>query len=109
MEQKTPPPTPIRMADMGPTKPDAGVIATRPATAPLAAPRTVGLPLKSQSIAIQARTAAAVAVFVTTNALVASPSAARALPALKPNQPTHSMAAPMTLKGRLCGGIASCP
>jgi hypothetical protein len=29
---------PMRMADRGPTYPDAGVIATRPATAPLAAP-----------------------------------------------------------------------
>jgi len=32
---------------------------------------------------------------------------ARALPALNPNQPTHNSAAPITLKGRLCGGIAS--
>ena len=36
---------PMTMAAIGVTKPAAGVIATRPATAPEAAPRTVGLPV----------------------------------------------------------------
>jgi len=54
------------MEEIGPTKPDAGVIATSPATAPLAAPRTVGLPFKTQSITIHERAAAAAAVLVTT-------------------------------------------
>ena len=67
---------PIQIADIGPTKPDPGVIATRPATAPLAAPKTVGLPLKIQSIAIHESAAVAVAIWVTTNADVARPSAA---------------------------------
>ena len=31
------------------------------------------------------------------------PSAAKALPELNPNQPTHNSAAPVTTKGRLCG------
>ena len=34
--------------------------------------------------------------------------AASALPALKPNQPTHSMPAPAAVTGRLCGGIDTC-
>src|SRR5919109_2783293 len=108
MEHKIPAPIPMMIAEIGPTKPDAGVMATSPATAPLAAPSTVGLPRKSQSIAIQESAAAAVAVLVATKALVARPSAARALPALKPNHPTQRSDAPITLKGRLCGGIASC-
>ena len=36
----------------------------------------------------------------------AEPFAASALPALNPNQPTHSNAAPLTVIVRLCGGIA---
>ena len=36
----------------------------------------------------------------------AEPSAASALPALKPNQPTQSMQAPVTVIVMLCGGIA---
>ena len=45
--------------------------------------------------------------FVTTNALVARLPADSALPALNPNQPNHSMAAPSTVSGRLCGGLAT--
>src|SRR5204863_8069440 len=107
-EQSTPATRPMRIAAIGPTKPEAGVIATRPATAPLAAPSTVGLPRIVQSIIIHESAAAAVAVLVTTKALVARPSAASALPALKPNQPTHKSDAPITLNGRLCGIIGSC-
>src|SRR5436309_12598416 len=96
-------------AGIGSTKPDAGVIATRPATAPLAAPSTVGFPLPSHSANIHDSDAAAVAVLVTTNALVASAFAASALPALNPNQPNQSSAAPVRTKGMLCGGIGSDP
>src|ERR1035438_6854177 len=94
---------PIRRAGMGATNPEAGVIATSPATAPEIAPRTLGLPLRIHSANIQPRDAVAVAKWVATKALVASPEAARALPALNPNQPTHNMQAPMTLKTTLCG------
>src|SRR5574337_162602 len=97
----------MAIAGIGPTKPDAGVLATSPATAPLAAPRTVGLPLELHSTNIQARAAAAVARWVTTKALVASLLAAVALPALKPNQPNQSSAAPVTVIVRLWGGIGS--
>ena len=82
---------------MGPTKPEAGVIATRPATAPEAMPSTEGLPCDSHSANIQARAAAAVAIWVTAMAIPAAPLEATALPALKPNQPTHSSEAPITV------------
>ena len=44
-EQKKPAIRPMSRADMGWTKPEAGVMATRPATAPEMAPSAVGLPL----------------------------------------------------------------
>src|SRR5215470_8114188 len=94
-------------AGIGATNPDAGVMATSPATAPLAAPSTVGFPRPSHSANIHDSAAAAVAVLVATNALDASALAASALPALKPNQPNQSSAAPARTKGRLCGGIGS--
>src|SRR6266498_3256271 len=100
---------PIQIEETGPTKPDAGVIATRPATAPLAAPKTVGFPRYSHSTTIQERAAVAVAVLVTTNALVARAPAATALPALNPNHPNQSIEAPKTVIGRLCGAMCSLP
>ena len=84
-------------------------MATNPATAPLAAPRTVGFPRYIHSITIQVNAAAAVAVFVTTKALVANAPEATALPALNPNQPNHSSDAPKTVMGRLCGAMLSFP
>src|SRR3972149_5725857 len=102
------------IASMGWTKPEAGVMATRPATAPAAAPITLALPASSQLANIQDRAAAAAGgvgtrqaaaaraagagpVLVTTKALAAWPLAAPALPALKPNQPNQRMAAPRTM------------
>src|SRR3989338_8528602 len=96
---------PIRIDAMGPTKPEAGVIATSPATAPEAAPSTVGLPRLTHSVNIQPSAAAAAAVLVARKALAASPLASSALPALKPNQPNQSSAAPLTVIGRLWGCI----
>ncbi len=49
------------MADMGSTKPAAGVIATSPATAPEIAPSALGFPLRIHSAQAQAAAAAAVA------------------------------------------------
>src|ERR1017187_6748709 len=92
---------------MGFTNPDAGVIATSPATAPEIAPRTLGFPLRIHSANIQPSVAVAVAKWVATKALVASPLAASALPALNPNQPTHSKQAPTQLSTTLCGFMAS--
>src|SRR5450631_4514337 len=95
-KQITPAATPMTIAPPGSTKPEAGVMATRPATAPDAAPSTEGLPLAIHSANIQPRAAAAVAICVTVIAMPARPFAATAEPALKPNQPTHSNDAPMT-------------
>src|SRR5688500_16966539 len=90
----TPAPRPIRIAAVGVTKPAAGVIATRPATAPIAAPSGLGVPLCIQPTVIQASAAIAAAVFVLMKAETARPLAANAEPALKPNQPNHSRPAP---------------
>src|SRR6185503_5633766 len=97
------------MAAIGVTNPEAGVIATRPATAPEAAPSIVGLLFLSHSAIIQPIAAVDAAVCVAMKALDARPFAPRADPALNPNQPTHSMAAPMTANGRLCGAIGVLP
>src|SRR5687768_14783981 len=91
------------------TKPAAGVIATSPAIAPIAAPRTLGAPLCSQLTVIQVRAAMAAAVFVTTKALAARPPAVTALPALNPNQPNQSSDAPSTVMVASCGSRGSEP
>ena len=97
------------IAPSGETLPHAGVIATRPATAAVAAPSAVGLPRCSHSIAAQVTTAIEAAVLVLVNASAARPLALSALPALKPNQPAHSRPAPIRHSGRLCGAIGSLP
>src|SRR5215831_11396584 len=98
---------PIANAPTGPTKPDAGVIATRPATAPEQMPTTVGLPLSDHSTSIQVKPAVAVAICVTSMAMPACMPADTAEPALKPNQPTQSSAAPMKVSTMLCAGPVS--
>src|SRR5947207_2395819 len=98
----------MKIADIGPTNPAAGVIATNPATAPEMAPRALARPLRIHSIPDQPTAAAAAPKCVATNALVASVPEPSALPALKPNHPTHSREAPTKLRTTLCGGIASC-
>src|SRR5680860_917305 len=52
---------PMIRAPVGATKPAAGVMATRPATAPERRPSTLGLPSLSHSTNIQATAAAALA------------------------------------------------
>src|SRR5579883_2169136 len=99
--------TPIQNAPSGPTKPEAGVMATRPATAPEQIPITVGLPFKSHSTIIQVKPAVAVAVWVTSIAMPACRPAVTAEPALKPNQPTHSREAPIMVRIILWAGPAS--
>src|SRR6266550_5466354 len=91
------------------TYPEAGVMATRPATAPAAAPSTLGAPLCSQETVIQVSAAIAAAVLVTTNALAARPPAVIALPALKPNQPNQRSDAPSTVMVASCGSSGSRP
>ena len=77
-----------------PTLPAAGVMATKPATAPDAAPNIEALPRIRASPTHHANTAAAVANKVLTKASAAKPLASKAEPALKPNQPTHNKDAP---------------
>src|SRR6266508_152562 len=84
-------------------KPQHGVIATRPATAPEDAPTMVGLPSRIHSTMIQPSSAAAVATCVLTKATAVMPSAVISEPALKPNQPNHSRPAPSATIGTLCG------
>ena len=72
-------------------------------------PSTEGLPRAIHSANIQARAAVAVAIWVTAIAIPALPPAVVADPALKPNQPTQSSDAPMTLRTRLCGANISVP
>ena len=86
---------PSTSAPLVPTKPQAGVIATRPATAPDAAPSIDGLPFAIHSPNIHDSTAAAVASSVLMNASAAVSPASSADPALNPNQPTHSSDAPI--------------
>ena len=80
-------------------------MATSPATAPEAPPTIDGLPFKTASISSHASTAAAVASMVLMNASAAPAFDSRLEPALKPNQPTHRIAAPTMVKVTLCGFI----
>src|ERR1051325_2047429 len=99
--------TPIAIAPFGETKPHAGVITTRPATAPEQKPSTLGLPRKIHSAIGHTNEATAVAMVVVMNALAATTSAATALPALNPCQPTHNMPVPIEQSTMLCGGMGS--
>ena len=69
------------------------------------APRADGLRPRSQSKKIQPSIAAAEAVLVVAKASAAGPLAASAEPALKPNQPNHSMPVPSSTNGMLAGVV----
>src|SRR5688572_19010585 len=107
--QTTPAMAPMKKAPGMPTLPAAGVMATRPATAPEAAPSMEGLPFRTHSASVHVSTAQAVARNVLMNASTAELPASSAEPALKPNQPNHSSDAPIMVMGRLCGVSASRP
>src|ERR1700712_3176864 len=100
---------PSTSAPIGPAKPEAGVTATRPATAPERMPSNEGLPLKIHSANIQDSAAADVATNELIRAMVEPPVASRLEPALKPNQPTHSSEAPIMVMTSECGDISSLP
>src|ERR1043165_5027501 len=108
-KQIEPAPRPMMIEAGTVTKPAAGVIATSPATAPAAAPSTLGRRCTAQLTVIQVSAAIAVAVLVLTNACAARPPDVSADPALNPNQPNQSSAAPSTTIGRSCGSMASLP
>src|SRR5438270_9970741 len=80
-------------------------MATKPATAPEIAPKALARPFLIHSARLQLSAAAAAAKCVATKALVAKGLEASALPALKPNQPTHNRHAPIKLSTKLWGGI----
>ncbi len=81
------------------------MITTKPATIPEQKPRTVGLPRVIHSSKGQVKPATAAESVVVMNALAAMPSAATALPALNPYQPTHSIPVPTIVSARLWGAI----
>src|SRR6185312_3285098 len=96
---------PMMIAPMMLTEEQDGVIATRPATTPDAAPSEVGRPSRMRSTNSQPNIAVAVAANVVKNVTPAMPFDATAEPALNPNQPNHSSPAPNITNGRLCGLI----
>ena len=77
--------------------------------APETKPRSEGLPFAPHSTNSQERPAAAVATKVLIIASAAVPLASRLEPALKPNQPTQSSAAPIIVMVSECGAIRSRP
>src|SRR5438045_8257650 len=97
------------MEPMGPAKPEAGVTATRPATAPDTMPSSEGFPLAPHSTNSHDKAAAQVATKVLIMASAVVPLASRFEPALKPNQPTHSSDAPIIVMVRECGVRRSRP
>src|SRR3954447_5225593 len=97
------------IAPTGETDEHDGVIATRPATTPDAAPSEVACPSRIFSVSSQPSDAAPVATIVLTQTTEAALLAASAEPALKPNQPNHSRPAPVITRVRLCSRIGSRP
>src|SRR5262245_51750358 len=81
------------------TNPAAGVMATRPTTAPMHAPRAEGLRPRAVSNSIHVSIAAAEAVFVVTTAIAAVALAPNDDPALNPNQPNHNIPVPRSTYG----------
>src|SRR5438309_1932467 len=98
--------TPIKMLWGTATKPAAGVMATKPTTAPIQNPSTEGFLPLTTSKNIQDKPAAAAAVLVVAKADTDKELAASAEPALKPNQPNQSKPVPISTYGILAGGIS---
>ena len=96
-------------AERADSAPQAGVMATRPATTPEARSDRGGVPvtdLLHDQPAEHGRAGGGV-VLIQTRAEV--PSAASSEPALNPNQPNHSRPAPSMASGTLCGRIEILP
>jgi hypothetical protein len=100
---------PMTMPCHGATKPLAGVIVPRPATAPEIVPSTQGLRRIVHSIAAQVRAPAQAARWVAMIAITAREFAAKADPPLNPNQPTHSNQVPATASDKSNGDRFSVP
>src|SRR5205807_5718719 len=108
-KQNAPAITPMTIPCHGSTKPEAGVMVPRPATAPEIAPSTEGLPRVHHSSNIQVRAPADAARWVAKMANAAREPAASAEPPLKPNQPTHKRPVPITARLRSYGARLSLP
>ena len=102
---KMPAITPIARAPATFTDEHDGVMATKPATIPEAAPSEVACPSRIRSVSNQPSIAAAVATVVVTNVEPAKPLELVAEPALNPYQPNHNRPAPSITNGKLCGRI----
>src|SRR5665811_1677364 len=102
MQHRAPTVMPSTMPQNGVRMLHAGVIATRPATAPDAAPIDVDLPSLNFSTTIQPMIPAAGAASVLIQAMAEVVVTAAAEPALKPNQPNQRSAAPRSVSGTLC-------
>ena len=76
------------------TKPAAGVITTKPTTAPIQACEALTLLPFIPSKIIQVNMLIAEAVLVVANAIMASEFAPKADPELNPNHPNHSIPVP---------------
>ena len=87
------------------TAPAAGVMATKPATAPVATPTAPIFPVFRCDITPQVNAAVEAARLVTKKAFAAESLAATAEPALNPNHPSQRIAAPRTTYGTLLGCI----
>ena len=81
-------------------------MATKPPIRPESTPSKVGAPRTHHSTSIQDSAPAAAATMVTSIARAARPSADRAEPALKPNQPISNNAAPIAVQPKLWGSKA---
>lgn len=95
----------MTMAESGATNPAAGVIATKPMTIAVACPTAVTLLPPALSSTIHTDAVAMGASKVLANARPAVSLAAKALPALNPNQPTQRSEAPSKVNGILWGKI----
>ncbi|MOA09988.1 hypothetical protein D3C78_1298560 [compost metagenome] len=68
----------------------------------------LGRPVLSSSVSIQPTIPAQAPSWVLSMVMPDTPLTPAAEPTLKPNQPTHSSAAPAIASGRLCGLISTC-
>src|SRR5215469_8857827 len=100
---------PMMIPCHGATKPEAGVIVPRPATAPEIMPSTDGLRRLDHSIAPHVNAPAQADRWVAMIAITAREFAASAEPPLNPNQPTHNRPVPMTASDKSKGDRLSTP
>jgi hypothetical protein len=101
--QTAPTTRPVTTAPRVSISPQAGVMATMPATADETTPMVVTLPVRHFSTSGQVTMAPAAPSWVLMNAAAAVPWSLSAEPELKPNQPNQRSPAPITTSGMLLG------